>query len=60
MDYMDKRLSRMQRQFYFSKTDETDNNFRLEFDKHRIFLLGLPWGAGSRGPNPYPPPPESL
>ena len=42
MDYMDKRLSRMQRQFYFLKTDETDNNFRLGFEKHRFFCEGYP------------------
>jgi len=56
MDYMDKWLSRMQRQFYFLKTDGTNNNFRLGFEKHRFFLLGLPKGAGSRGCSPYPPP----
>jgi hypothetical protein len=53
-----KRLSRMQRQFYFLKTYETYNNFRLGFEKHRFFCEGYPKVPDRGAPTPIHLPPK--
>ena len=48
MGYMDKWLSRMQGQFYFSKSGIVGNNFQSGSKILLFFLWGLPEGSKSR------------
>ena len=57
MGYMNKRPTRTQGQFYFSKSDRTGNNCRSESENIRNFLWGLP-EVTDGGPQSLSIPPE--